>query len=614
MDAAVGLGEPRWDKLGLGREPVMDVALGNTPADTVFGNGSILDVHTGRIYRGGIAVRGNRIAAVGDVEYTLGDATELVDATDQILVPGSVVPHFHQWHSNHNGTVVAQCLLERGVTALTDGFYGPGIVAGKRGIRFFLDEMLRTPLKLIFLVPTHAYVQNRGFGFPPAPRSITADDMLEMLEWPESWGLEETGHDVLFDPKRRDPAMVRVLERAHELRKVPTGHGINFPSSRAVNAWVAAGIMTNHEAITPETARRDADAGLYVLLREAPGFHNVHDVARTITEHHYQSRAFQLCPDVAWAESIFDGHHDLAIREAIRSGLDPITVIQMSTIQPAEFLRVNHEVGSLAPGRFADIVLVSDLARYEIDSVYVNGEPYLRHRDVVMDLKHPEYPQWMRETMNLPRAFTEQDFQIRAPCNEGVVPARVIDITDGEYFTDEVILDIPVRDGVLAPSAGSGVNLVALIDRLHGQGEFGVGLVRGFGLSHGAMGSAVNPMTQAIVAVGAHPADIATAVAAVVRQGGAFVAVADGDVVAEFPTPLLGMASDLAYHDARASTSAIVEAWRRLGCTFEIPFGYLEMVGATTEPALRISTQGLVRVSTKGDLTMHRVSVIVDGQ
>jgi len=612
MAAPAGSSQPRWDKLGLGREPVMDVALGNAPADTAFVNGRVLDVHTGRIYEGGVAVLGNRIAAIGDIAYTVGDQTELVDAAGQILVPGSVVPHFHQWHANHNGTVVAQCLLERGVTASTDGFYGPGIVAGKQGIRFFLDEMLRTPLKLIFLVPTHAYVQNRGFGFPPAPHSITAEDMLEMLEWPESWGLEETGHDVLFDPQRRDPAMVRVLERAHELRKVPTGHGINFPSSRAVNAWVAAGIMTNHEAITPETAMRDADAGLYVLLREAPGFHNVHEVARTITEHHYQSRAFQLCPDVAWAESIFAGHHDIAIREAIRSGLDPITVIQMSTIQPAEFLRVNHEVGSLAPGRFADIVMLSDLARYEIDSVYVNGEPYLRRGEVVMELEQPDYPRWMHETMNVPRAFTEQDFQIRAPCAEGVVQARVIDITDGKYFTDEVVLDVPVRDGVLVPTTDSGVNLVALIDRLHGEGEFGTGLVRGFGLSHGAMGSTVNPMTQAIVAVGATPADMAAAVAAVVRRGGAFVAVADAAVVAEFPTPLLGMASDLGYREARASTAAIVEAWRRLGCTFEIPFGYLEMVGATTEPALRISTQGLVRVSTSGDLTMQRVSVVVD--
>ncbi|MFN8204149.1 MAG: adenine deaminase C-terminal domain-containing protein [Solirubrobacteraceae bacterium] len=601
-----------WDKVGAGREILVDVALGHVPADLVIANGSLVNVHTGRVGRADVAVKGNRIAAVGDVAYAVGRETEVVDAAGLYVTPGLVAPHFHQWHSNHNGTVVAQCLLERGTTAVTDGFYAPGIVAGPRGIRVLLDEMLRTPLKMMFLVPTHAYAQNRMFGLPPAPESVTGEDMLEMLEWPEAWGLEETGHDLLFDRARRDPAMVRVLERAHELRKLPTGHGINFASRRHVNAWIAAGIMNNHEAIDVEQAVCEAESGLYVLLRHAPGLEHIPGTVGALHEERCHSRAFQLCPDVAWADTIFEGHFDETVRQAVRAGIDPIRALQMATIQPAEFFRANHEIGSIAPGRFADIVLLSDLGKYELDSVFVNGQPFVRRGERVCELSQPDYPEWTRQTMRLPRPLTADDFTVAAPCVEGTVRARVIVVEDGDYFSDEVIVEMRVADGIVQPDPARGINLVTLIERLNGEDRIGVGFVQGFGLRTGAMASASNPMTQGIVAVAAGADDMAVATNAVARDGGAFVAVDHGEVIAELPTPILGMTCDLPYAEAKTAALGLVRAWRDLGCELSIPFGYLEFVAGTTEPRLRISTHGLVSVSTDGDLTMQIVPVVVD--
>src|SRR5262249_20958992 len=155
----------------------------------------------------------------------IGPQTEVIDAGGRTVIPGLVNPHVHQWHTYHNGTVFAQGLLLHGTTGIADGVYGPGIVAGKRAVRFFLEEMLATPLKYIFLVPTLSYTQNRVLGFPVAPGSVTAEDMLEMLDWEESCGVEETGFDLLFDRGRRDEALLAVFEKALRQRKVITGHG-----------------------------------------------------------------------------------------------------------------------------------------------------------------------------------------------------------------------------------------------------------------------------------------------------------------------------------------------------------------------------------------------------
>ncbi len=605
------LAPPVWDKRPLGRAALIDVALGHAPADRVIAGGTLLNVHTGRLGRADVAIRGARIAAVGDVSHAVGEHTDVIDAAGTVVVPGLVAPHFHQWHSNHNGTVVAQALLERGTTAVTDGFYAAGIVAGPRGIRVLAEEILRTPLKLMLLVPTHSYAQNRAFGYPPAPRSVTARDMLDMLEWPECWGVEETGHDLLLDPRRRDPAMLAVLERAHELRKVPTGHGINFPGPRQINGWIAAGIMNNHEAIDVPGACMEADLGLHVLFRHCPGFENARDTVGAVTEHDYDTHAFQICPDIAWADSIFEGNFDEAVREAIRCGVDPVRAIQMSTLQPARFFRADHEIGSVAAGRFADVVLLSDLERFTVGTVLADGEVFVERGERVRDLPQPDYPGWTRETMRVPRTFAPEDFTVEAPCTEGTVEVRVIDIVDGEYFSRESTAELRVVDGRVAPDPARGINLVTLIERLRGDGEHAVGFVRGFGLRAGAMGSASNPMTQAIVVVGATAADLAASANRIVERGGAFVAARDGRISAEFRTPILGMTSDLPYAEAKAAVSALVEEWRDLGCTLSVPFAYLEFVAATTEPRIRISTKGLVRVSTDGDLAMEAVPLIV---
>ena len=184
------------------REVLIDVAMGYEPADTVIINGQIVNVHTGLIQCDGIAIKGSRIAALGDVGYTIGQKTKVIDAAQQFLVPGLVDSHAHQWHTFTNSTVFAACRLLHGCTAIADGFQGFAIVNGIKAVRFFLDELLATPVKPIFLVPTYCYAQNRCIGFPTSPNTPTIEDLFEMLNWPETKGVEETGYELILKRER----------------------------------------------------------------------------------------------------------------------------------------------------------------------------------------------------------------------------------------------------------------------------------------------------------------------------------------------------------------------------------------------------------------------------
>jgi adenine deaminase len=196
----------------LEREALIDVAMGYEPADTIIRNGQIVNVHTGTIHTDGVAVKGQRIAAVGDVAYAKGDSTTVIDADGAYLVPGLIDPHCHQWHTYTNSTVFAACRLLHGSTTIVDGFYGHAIVNGIRATRFFLDELLATPVKPIFVVPTMCYTQNRGIGFPASPNAPTIDDLMEALDWPESKGIEEISPELLLRRNRRDRGLLALME------------------------------------------------------------------------------------------------------------------------------------------------------------------------------------------------------------------------------------------------------------------------------------------------------------------------------------------------------------------------------------------------------------------
>lgn len=592
------------------REALIDVAMGYEPADTVIINGQIVNVHTGLIQSDGIAIKGYRIAALGDIGYTIGPETRVIDAAGQFLVPGLIDPHTHQWHTYTNSTVTAACRLLHGSTAIADGFYGHAVVNGIRAVRFALDELLATPVKPIFLVPYMCYVQNRFLGFPNSPNAPTIEDLFEMLNWPETKGIEETGSELWLQRERRDPGLLQLIEECLRQGKVPTGHSAGIYDDRSLNAWVAAGPMNNHECASLVEATRQAELGVYILIREGSACTDIKQVLPIATEHGYASRACQLCTDVVspdWA--LERGQLDHTVRVAIKNGLDPIKAIQMSTIQPAEFFRVNHDIGIIAPGRFADIVFVEHLADFQISKVIANGQVWVEGGKLTQQLQQPEYPKWLYGTMNISRVLKAEDFRVPAPERAGpTVNARVITTRDGSLETPESIETLSVVDGVIEDDPSRGINKIAMIDRIFGTGEIGVAFIKGFNIREGCIGTTADVHNQNIVLVGASDQDMAVAANETVKMGGGFIAIRQGTVEAAFPTPLNGIVTDLPFDEAFKSLNCLLQAWREMGCSLEAPQAHLEMVTLTSLPSFKICTKGLALMD--GD-RYELVSIVV---
>jgi adenine deaminase len=590
------------------REILIDVAMGIEPADTAILNGKIVNVHTGRIQPGGVAIKGSRIAAVGDIEYTIGPKTATIDARDQFLAPGLVDPHTHQWHNYVNSTVLAACRLLHGSTAIADGFYGHGIVNGIKAVRFFVDELAATPVKPIFLVPTMCYAQNRCLGFPTSPNAPTIEDLFEALNWPETRGIEETGYDLMLERNRRDSGLLELIERCLRQGKVPTGHSAGLHDNRGLNAWMAAGLMNNHEVVSREEAIQQAELGTHVLIREGSACTDVRQVIPAITENGYPIRAFQLCTDVLTPDWLVErGQMDHAIRVAIKNGLDPIQAIQMSTIQPAEFFRVNHDMGIIAPGRFADIVFLDHLAEFQISKVMANGQLWVEEGKLVRSLQQPTYPKWLYGTMNIDRVLEAADFRVPAPTGTGsTVTVRVINTRDGSLETPESHEKLPVVNGSIVGDPDGGINKIAMIDRIFGTGEVGVAFIKGFGIREGCIGTTANVFNQNIVLVGASDEDMAVAANETIKMGGGFTAIRKGKVVATFPTPLNGLVTDLPFDESFKSQGRLLEAWREMGCPLDTPQMNLEFVTLVTIPAFKICTKGLAYID--GDRYESRVA------
>ncbi len=579
----------------LARESLIDVAMGYEPADMVVKNGQVVNVHTGTVKAEGVAIKGERIAAVGDVDYAVGDATLVVDAEGRFLVPGLIDPHCHQWHTYANSTVFAACRLLHGSTTIVDGFYGHAIVNGLRASRYFLDELLATPVKPIFVTPTMCYTQNRGIGFPASPNAPGIAELRESLSWPETKGIEEISPELMLYRNQRDRDLLALMEEALAQGKVIQGHSAGMTDEKITNAWVASGIMHNHEIVSAAETRRQAELGIWVVIREGSACKDIEACVPVIAKEGYHARAYQLCTDVITPDWMLErGQMDNAIRVGIANGLDPMTAIQMSTIQPAEFYRVNHDMGMIAAGRYADIVFVDTLEGFEIARVMANGKIWVEDGQLVEPLENPAYPDWLYGTMNVDRTFRAEDFHVRAPAGAGkTVKIRCINTRDGSLETPGSVETLPVVDGLVQADPENGINKICMIDRIMGTGEVGVAFVKGFGIRQGCIGTTANVFNQNIVLVGASDDDMAAAANETIRMDGGFIALRGGKVEAALPTPLNGLASDLPFDGLFRRQYDLLKAWRSMGCELETPQMNLEFVSLVTIPYYRICTKGL---------------------
>ena len=585
------------------RKELVEVNLGEADADLVIRDGKHVNVHTGELLEQDIAIVGDRIAAVGDVDDTVGDATDVIDAEGKYVAPGLIEGHLHSYHSYINGTEFAKLLLQHGTTACADGFYGQAVVAGRRGAEFAKEEVQRTPLKSIFLVPVLAHQQMTTVGIPRTETGLSMQEMEEMIEWDDCFGLEEPTYEPVVD---LDEEYLELFQKTIDEKKVVTGHAA-LPSDRELSAFIAAGATTDHEMTTAEGALRRARRGMAPLSRHGTGLPDLLETAKAVTEDRIDTRLFGASGDVRLPGDLLDqGCIDRNVRDAIRQGVDPITAIQMATINTAEALRIDQELGSIAPGKVADIVLVDDLAAFEIETVIASGELVVESGDLIAEIEQPEYPEWALDTIDLGRTVTPDEFVVEADGNTASV--RTIEIPEGAALqTVRGEAELPVEDGAVRPLVEEDIVKVAMIDRLEASGRTGVGFVDGFGLGAGALGISYNAVRENFVVIGTNDADMAATANRIEELDGGVVAVRDGEVCAEVPLPLFGLQSIESAETAVSQFEAIDAVIRDdLDCDRSTPLFSLEFLLCPypETPGIRICDYGLYDVGERERLEL----------
>jgi len=564
-------------------------ALGKIPADVVIKNGRVVNVHTAEIQEGlDVAIKHGRVVLVGRADHTIGKDTRVIDAGGRYLVPGFLDGHIHVESSMVTVTQFARAAVPCGTTAIFMDPHEIANVLGMEGIRQMMEEGEGLPLKVFTTMPSCVPAAP---GFEDAGASIGPEEVREAMTWPGIIGLGEMMNfpGVLAG----DPLVHGEIQATLKASKVVTGHYSLPETETGLQAYIAAGISSCHESTRKEDALARMRLGMYAKMREGSAWHDVRATIKSITENRLDSRYAILVSDDTHPETLLTlGHLNHVVRRAIQEGVDPVRAIQMVTINTAQCFGVSRDLGSIAPGRCADILFIPDLAEMKVERVMVDGVIVAEKGRMFFELKPYAYPEKTRHSVHLRRRLTAGDFTIAARGNR--VLARVMEVIEAKVGTLHRQVEIPVENGEIRPSVELDVAKVACIERHGGPGNMGLGLVRGFHLKGGAVASTVAHDSHNLLVVGMDESDMALAANTLAECGGGMVAVLNGQVLALLPLPIAGLMSERPVEEVREMVAALERAWKELGCPLVSPFMTMALLSLPVLPELRVTNRGLV--------------------
>lgn len=572
-----------------------DVAMGRAPADLVIRRGRWVCVQTGEIIpETDIAVHGERIAYVGpDARHTLGDKTRVVEAEGRYLVPGLLDGHMHVESGMLTVTEFVRAVLPHGTTGMFIDPHEIANVLGLTGVRMMVDEAALQPIHVWVQVPSCV---PSAPGLETAGASLGPSEVAQALSWSGVIGLGEMMNFV--GAANSDPVVHGEMGEARAAGKVIGGHYASPDLGLLFHGYAAAGPEDDHEGTRLEDAVARARQGMKVMMRQGSGWHDVAAQIKAVTDRGLDPRHFLLVTDDCHSETLVnEGHMDRVVRVAMAEGVAPMTALQMATLNTAEHFGVARDVGQIAPGRFADILLVRDLQRLDIDAVYARGRLAAEAGQVLVDLPRYPYPAEVRSSVHLSRALTAADFTLRSPA-DGPCLAHVIGVIENQAPTRHLVLPVTAVGGEVRADVGRDLAKVALVERHRGTGQVQVGLVQGFGLEAGcAVGSTVAHDSHHMLLVGSDEAAMALAGNELARLGGGQIVVRDGTVVARLELPIAGLMSDEPAAKVAQKAAAILDAFRQCGCRLNNPNMQLSLLALVVIPELRISDKGLVDVN-----------------
>jgi len=576
---------------------LIDVAMGRAAADMVIRKGTWACVQSGEfVPQTDIAIKEGRIAYVGpDASHTMGERTQVIEAKGHFLTPGLLDGHMHVESGMLTVTEFVRAVAPHGTTAMFIDPHEIANVFGLKGVKLMVDEAQQQPIHVWVQMPS-CVPSAPGLETPGA--SIGPEEVAEAMRWPGIIGLGEMmNFPGVFNA---DEKMLAEMVETRKAGKVIGGHYASPDLGLPFHGYVAGGPEDDHEGTRLEDAIARVRQGMKAMLRYGSAWHDVAAQVKAITQLGLDPRHFILCTDDSHAETLVeDGHMDRVLRHAIAEGLPPMTALQMATLNTAEHFGLAREIGQIAPGRWADILIVPDLRDFRPRLVLARGAVIAEEGKWLIELPSISYPQWATHSVHLQRPLQAADFTLAAPPgSNGRVRANVIGVIENQAPTRHLRLEIEVQDGRIQADPGRDLAKVALVERHRGTGEITVGLVSGFGFTaRCAIASTVAHDSHHMIVVGTDDARMAQAANTLAEIGGGQVVIKDGEVIGKVELPIAGLMSNERAEVVARKAATVLEGFRACGCRLNNPNMQLSLLALVVIPELRISDKGLVDVT-----------------
>jgi adenine deaminase len=569
------------------------VAAGRAPADLVIRGGTLANVQSRELLPGWqVAVAAGRFAYVGpDASHCIGEGTEVVEAAGRILIPGLIDGHMHVESGMLTPAGFCAAVLPHGTTTMVCDPHEIANVLGLEGVRLMHDEALLQPASMFMQMPSCA---PSAPGLETTGFAIDETHVAEAMGWPGILGLGE----MMNYPGvvAGDPRMLAEMAATMRAGKTVGGHYASPDLGRDFHAYAAGGAADDHEGTREEDAVARIRQGMRAMLRLGSAWYDVERQVTAVTERGLDPRNVILCTDDCHPGTLVnDGHMDRVVRHAIACGLDPLVALQMATVNTATHFGLERELGSIAPGRRADLILTADLRALPVERVWARGRLVAEGGRLRADCPRLDWPEAARRTVRLARPLAAEDFAVAAPQGRDRVRVRVIGVVENQAPTRALSLDLPVRGGLVEPEGD--VAHLAVVERHRATGRIGHGFVAGFGYrGRMAIASTVAHDCHHLLVAGTDRALMARAANRLAEIGGGITVWRDGAEAACVPLPIAGLMSDAPAGEVAAQAQGVVAAMEASGCRLNNAVMQHSLLALAVIPELRLTDLGLVDV------------------
>lgn len=560
-------------------EKRIKVAAKKIPADLVIKNGTIVNVFTGEFMSGDIAITEGMIVGIGSY-----DGVETIDAQNKVIVPGFIDGHVHIESSLLTPKEFSKVVLQHGVTSVITDPHEIANVAGVDGIQFMLEEAKSLPMDIYVMlsscVPATAFENNGAL--------LNAEQLEPFLSEPEVLGLAEVMD--FFSVKNGDSVMMDKLAMVQEADGYIDGHAAGL-TREELNIYLAAGIRTDHESIDAQEAKDRLDLGMHLMIREGTVAKDLMALLPAVTAKNAR-RCLFVTDDKLIDDLLVEGSIDHIVRLAIQKGLDPITAIQMGTLNTAECFNLKH-LGAIAPGYQADFLILDDLETVAINQVYKKGVMISDNGNLTTALFETNVEK-KRIGADLAKINTQEltTAALAVPLTNPL--CNVIEIIPNSLITNHLKENVTVKNGYFVPSIESDQLKIVVIERHNGTNHVGLGIVKGFRLTKGAIATTVAHDSHNIVAVGTSDQEILKAVEQVIRTNGGLTVVAGEEVLASLALPVAGLMTESDYLVVNQQLKELNQAVATIGKELNFnPFLTLSFLTLPVIPKLKLTDLGL---------------------